>query len=151
MPSISDQDMDAYLVEQSRLHGTEFNTLSALSELYFYINKYKEEVSGWGLNTSMTSCSLCVVLHSTTIMSVKLFYIWKQFKCFNFKWLRILLNHFIGTVFPPSFASRSAPVDTSNSPRALRQTHQCLLMLIFAALYLFTPPRPPSRYPRPCS
>ncbi|KAL0187141.1 hypothetical protein M9458_018811, partial [Cirrhinus mrigala] len=43
MPSISDQDMDAYLVEQSRLHGNEFNTLSALSELYFYINKYKEE------------------------------------------------------------------------------------------------------------
>lgn len=47
MPSISDQDMDAYLVEQSRLHGNEFNTLSALSELYFYINKYKEEVR-WG-------------------------------------------------------------------------------------------------------
>lgn len=49
MPSISDQDMDAYLVEQSRLHGNEFNTLSALSELYFYINKYKEEVrkGGW--------------------------------------------------------------------------------------------------------
>uniref|UniRef100_A0A3Q2XEH6 Plexin-A3 n=1 Tax=Hippocampus comes TaxID=109280 RepID=A0A3Q2XEH6_HIPCM len=44
MPTISDQDMDAYLVEQSRLHGNEFNTLSALSELYFYINKYKEEV-----------------------------------------------------------------------------------------------------------
>uniref|UniRef100_A0AAR2LBR8 Sema domain-containing protein n=1 Tax=Pygocentrus nattereri TaxID=42514 RepID=A0AAR2LBR8_PYGNA len=43
MPSISDQDMDAYLVEQSRLHGSEFNTLSALNELYFYINKYKEE------------------------------------------------------------------------------------------------------------
>ncbi|MED6258391.1 Plexin A3, partial [Ataeniobius toweri] len=43
MPSISDQDMDAYLVEQSRLHGNEFNTLSALNELYFYINKYKEE------------------------------------------------------------------------------------------------------------
>lgn len=48
MPSISDQDMDAYLVEQSRLHGNEFNTLSALSELYFYINKYKEEVGGGG-------------------------------------------------------------------------------------------------------
>ncbi|KAM6976873.1 plexin A3-like [Aplochiton taeniatus] len=44
MPSISDQDMDAYLVEQSRIHGSEFNTLSALSELYFYINKYKEEI-----------------------------------------------------------------------------------------------------------
>uniref|UniRef100_A0A8C9VS73 Plexin-A3 n=1 Tax=Scleropages formosus TaxID=113540 RepID=A0A8C9VS73_SCLFO len=44
MPSISDQDMDAYLVEQSRLHANEFNTLSALNELYFYINKYKEEI-----------------------------------------------------------------------------------------------------------
>uniref|UniRef100_A0A8B9LPK5 Plexin A3 n=1 Tax=Astyanax mexicanus TaxID=7994 RepID=A0A8B9LPK5_ASTMX len=50
MPSISDQDMDAYLVEQSRLHGSEFNTLSALNELYFYINKYKEEV---GSETSL--------------------------------------------------------------------------------------------------
>lgn len=74
MPSISDQDMDAYLVEQSRLHGAEFNTLSALSELYFYINKYKEEVRGWSLSTSMTSCFLCVVLRSSTILSVKLFY-----------------------------------------------------------------------------
>ncbi|XP_043936201.1 plexin-A3 [Protopterus annectens] len=44
MAPISDQDMDAYLVEQSRLHATEFNTLSALSELYFYVNKYREEI-----------------------------------------------------------------------------------------------------------
>ncbi|XP_044539134.1 plexin-A3, partial [Gracilinanus agilis] len=44
MASISDQDMDAYLVEQSRLHANDFNTLSALSELYFYINKYREEI-----------------------------------------------------------------------------------------------------------
>nr|XP_006006494.1 PREDICTED: plexin-A3 isoform X1 [Latimeria chalumnae] len=44
MAAISDQDMDAYLVEQSRLHANEFNTLSALSELYFYINKYREEI-----------------------------------------------------------------------------------------------------------
>ncbi|KAM8933351.1 plexin-A3 [Pelodytes ibericus] len=44
MPSISDQDMDAYLVEQSRLHANEFNSLSALSELYFYVNKYREEI-----------------------------------------------------------------------------------------------------------
>ncbi|XP_058873044.1 LOW QUALITY PROTEIN: plexin A3-like [Acipenser ruthenus] len=44
MPAISDQDMDAYLVEQSRLHANEFNTLSALSGLYFYVNKYKEEI-----------------------------------------------------------------------------------------------------------
>lgn len=54
MPSISDQDMDAYLVEQSRLHGNEFNTLSALSELYFYINKYKEEVRVGGRGSSYT-------------------------------------------------------------------------------------------------
>ncbi|XP_060679141.1 plexin A3-like, partial [Hemiscyllium ocellatum] len=44
MTPISDQDMDAYLAEQSRLHANEFNTLSALNELYFYINKYRDEV-----------------------------------------------------------------------------------------------------------
>ncbi|GCC44864.1 hypothetical protein chiPu_0028986, partial [Chiloscyllium punctatum] len=43
MTPISDQDMDAYLAEQSRLHANEFNTLSALNELYFYINKYRDE------------------------------------------------------------------------------------------------------------
>ncbi|PIO06978.1 hypothetical protein AB205_0072820, partial [Aquarana catesbeiana] len=44
MAAISDQDMDAYLVEQSRLHANEFNSLSALSELFFYVNKYREEI-----------------------------------------------------------------------------------------------------------
>uniref|UniRef100_A0A452R7C3 Plexin A3 n=1 Tax=Ursus americanus TaxID=9643 RepID=A0A452R7C3_URSAM len=44
MASISDQDMDAYLVEQSRLHASDFNILSALSELYFYVTKYRQEV-----------------------------------------------------------------------------------------------------------
>ncbi|XP_028669224.1 LOW QUALITY PROTEIN: plexin A3 [Erpetoichthys calabaricus] len=44
MPTISDQDMDAYLVEQSRLHANEFNSLSALNELYFYVSKYREEI-----------------------------------------------------------------------------------------------------------
>ncbi|XP_078520777.1 plexin-A3 [Lissotriton helveticus] len=44
MAAISDQDMDAYLVEQSRIHASEFQSLSALSELYFYINKYREEI-----------------------------------------------------------------------------------------------------------
>uniref|UniRef100_A0A8C9M8F4 Plexin cytoplasmic RasGAP domain-containing protein n=1 Tax=Panthera tigris altaica TaxID=74533 RepID=A0A8C9M8F4_PANTA len=43
MASISDQDMDAYLVEQSRLHASDFNILSALSELYFYVTKYRQE------------------------------------------------------------------------------------------------------------
>uniref|UniRef100_A0A2K5R407 Plexin-A3 n=1 Tax=Cebus imitator TaxID=2715852 RepID=A0A2K5R407_CEBIM len=44
MASISDQDMDAYLVEQSRLHASDFNVLSALSELYFYVTKYRQEI-----------------------------------------------------------------------------------------------------------
>lgn len=56
MASISDQDMDAYLVEQSRLHASDFSVLSALSELYFYVTKYRQEVcatsglakAGWG-------------------------------------------------------------------------------------------------------
>ncbi|XP_016800072.1 plexin-A3 isoform X2 [Pan troglodytes] len=44
MASISDQDMDAYLVEQSRLHASDFSVLSALSELYFYVTKYRQEI-----------------------------------------------------------------------------------------------------------
>lgn len=45
MPAISDQDMNAYLAEQSRMHMNEFNTMSALSEIYSYVGKYSEEVS----------------------------------------------------------------------------------------------------------
>lgn len=44
MPAISDQDMNAYLAEQSRMHMNEFNTMSALSEIYSYVGKYSEEV-----------------------------------------------------------------------------------------------------------
>ena len=46
MPAISDQDMSAYLAEQSRLHLSQFNSMSALHEIYSYIVKYKDEVSG---------------------------------------------------------------------------------------------------------
>lgn len=45
MPAISDQDMNAYLAEQSRMHMNEFNTMSALSEIFSYVSKYSEEVS----------------------------------------------------------------------------------------------------------
>uniref|UniRef100_A0A674EMM4 Plexin cytoplasmic RasGAP domain-containing protein n=1 Tax=Salmo trutta TaxID=8032 RepID=A0A674EMM4_SALTR len=45
MPVISDQDMSAYLAEQSRLHLSQFNSMSALHEIYSYIVKYKDEVS----------------------------------------------------------------------------------------------------------
>lgn len=44
MPAISDQDMNAYLAEQSRMHMNEFNTMSALSEIFSYVGKYSEEV-----------------------------------------------------------------------------------------------------------
>lgn len=44
MPAISDQDMNAYLAEQSRMHMNEFNTMSSLSEIYSYVGKYAEEV-----------------------------------------------------------------------------------------------------------
>ncbi|KAM6306975.1 LOW QUALITY PROTEIN: plexin-A4-like [Podargus strigoides] len=46
MPAISDQDMNAYLAEQSRMHMNEFNTMSALSEIYSYVGKYSKEILG---------------------------------------------------------------------------------------------------------
>nr|XP_061781700.1 plexin-A2-like [Nerophis lumbriciformis] len=45
LPAISDQDMNAYLAEQARLHSSEFNMLSALNEIYSYISKYSEEIT----------------------------------------------------------------------------------------------------------
>ncbi|KAK0148179.1 Plexin-A1 [Merluccius polli] len=44
MPAISDQDMSAYLAEQSRIHLSQFNSMSALHEIYTYIAKYKDEI-----------------------------------------------------------------------------------------------------------
>ncbi|XP_029428513.1 plexin-A2 isoform X1 [Rhinatrema bivittatum] len=46
LPAISDQDMNAYLAEQSRMHAVEFNMLSALNEIYSYVSKYSEEIIG---------------------------------------------------------------------------------------------------------
>ncbi|XP_045144860.1 plexin-A4 [Echinops telfairi] len=46
MPAISDQDMNAYLAEQSRMHMNEFNTMSALAEIFSYVGKYSEEILG---------------------------------------------------------------------------------------------------------
>ncbi|XP_078500630.1 plexin-A2 [Lissotriton helveticus] len=46
LPAISDQDMNAYLAEQSRMHAIEFNMLSALNEIYSYISKYSQELIG---------------------------------------------------------------------------------------------------------
>uniref|UniRef100_A0AAQ4P298 Plexin A4 n=1 Tax=Gasterosteus aculeatus aculeatus TaxID=481459 RepID=A0AAQ4P298_GASAC len=44
MQAISDQDMNAYLAEQSRMHMNEFNSMSSLSEIYSYVGKYTEEI-----------------------------------------------------------------------------------------------------------
>ncbi|KAI9533616.1 Plexin-A4, partial [Dissostichus eleginoides] len=44
MQAISDQDMNAYLAEQSRMHVNEFNSMSSLSEIYSYVEKYTEEI-----------------------------------------------------------------------------------------------------------
>lgn len=44
IPAISDQDMSAYLAEQSRLHLNQFNSMSALHEIFSYITKYKDEI-----------------------------------------------------------------------------------------------------------
>lgn len=45
MTAISDQDMNAMLAEESRLHTTEFNTNCALHELYSYAVKYNEQLT----------------------------------------------------------------------------------------------------------
>lgn len=58
MPAISDQDMSAYLAEQSRLHLSQFNSMSALHEIYSYITKYKDEVRR-GDGGSSLGCELC--------------------------------------------------------------------------------------------
>lgn len=58
MPAISDQDMSAYLAEQSRLHLSQFNSMSALHEIYSYITKYKDEVRRGGGESSL-GCESC--------------------------------------------------------------------------------------------
>ena len=58
LPAISDQDMNAYLAEQARLHSQEFNVLSALHEIYAYISKYSQEVSSAPGGTGLTEAPL---------------------------------------------------------------------------------------------
>lgn len=62
MPAISDQDMSAYLAEQSRLHLSQFNSMSALHEIYSYITKYKDEVN-------MHTCLAQSLLFHTALLS----------------------------------------------------------------------------------
>uniref|UniRef100_A0A8C6UB36 Plexin-A1 n=1 Tax=Neogobius melanostomus TaxID=47308 RepID=A0A8C6UB36_9GOBI len=57
MPAISDQDMSAYLAEQSRLHLSQFNSMSALHEIYSYIVKYKDELFAATLRVVSVKCA----------------------------------------------------------------------------------------------
>ena len=60
LPAISDQDMNAYLAEQARLHSSEFNVLSALHEIYAYVSKYSQEVS-LSEHTTTWECAVEVI------------------------------------------------------------------------------------------
>ena len=62
MPAISDQDMSAYLAEQSRLHLSQFNSMSALHEIYSYIIKYKDEVSKVPLDSGQNQIEYNVII-----------------------------------------------------------------------------------------
>ncbi|KAI4882566.1 hypothetical protein NFI96_029674 [Prochilodus magdalenae] len=67
LPAISDQDMNAYLAEQARLHSHEFNMLSALHEIYIYVSKYSQEVQkqmdySLDLYTYRVSCTIIEAL-----------------------------------------------------------------------------------------
>jgi len=42
---ISDQDMNAFLAEESRAHADQFYVYSALNELYKYVDQYKEQLA----------------------------------------------------------------------------------------------------------
>ncbi len=47
-PGVSDQDMSAFLAEESRCHqqqGPQFNVYSALNEMYKYLDQYKDQMS----------------------------------------------------------------------------------------------------------
>lgn len=76
LPAISDQDMNAYLAEQARLHSSEFNMLSALHEIYAYVSKYSQEVSlaqVFALSQTFSAevfllclAGLCILLHATS-------------------------------------------------------------------------------------
>lgn len=70
LPAISDQDMNAYLAEQARLHSSEFNMLSALHEIYAYVSKYSQEVRA-GQHTVTQRCPVEVLLMWLAVFILK--------------------------------------------------------------------------------
>lgn len=45
MPPVRDEQMNAMLSEESRLHSDDFRVFSALNELYTYVQQNKEAIS----------------------------------------------------------------------------------------------------------
>lgn len=77
MPAISDQDMNAYLAEQSRMHMNEFNSMSSLSEIYSYVGKYTEEVCNTATSTHYTlttHLSSSCKIHSLDSLILQIFW-----------------------------------------------------------------------------
>lgn len=68
MPAISDQDMNAYLAEQSRMHMNEFNSMSSLSEIYSYVGKYTEEVCNTHYSSGHHIVCRHYVVHSSYLL-----------------------------------------------------------------------------------
>lgn len=123
MPAISDQDMNAYLAEQSRMHMNEFNTMSALSEIFSYVGKYSEEVSpalllgprappsdpshlcpgncflGLGAGLQRLGVEMFLSIHSASI-SVHLRYIDQVAISFFFSFLPLFLPCYFLSFFP---------------------------------------------------
>ncbi|KAI5694542.1 hypothetical protein M8J75_000766 [Diaphorina citri] len=44
LPPVGDEDLNVFMSELSRSHEGHFNTVSALKELYIYVNKYHEQI-----------------------------------------------------------------------------------------------------------
>ncbi|XP_055520998.1 plexin A3-like [Leucoraja erinacea] len=59
LPAISEQDMEAFLSEQSRLHGGEFHRSSALHQLYPYITRFYDQIQT-ALDRDVSCRKLCL-------------------------------------------------------------------------------------------
>lgn len=58
LPPVSDEDLNVFMGELSRSHEGHFNSVSALKELYIYVNKYHEQIL-----TALDTDTQCNKLH----------------------------------------------------------------------------------------
>lgn len=64
MPRISDQEMGCAMQQLSNQHANEFDTITALKELFIYVLKYREEVSAVALHIN------CIEIVITKIIPI---------------------------------------------------------------------------------